>query len=243
LGFYVNSNYQTLFKVRRGGIVMKKILLVLMIAHLLLSGCSVLPFNRQTVKGSGILASETRPVSGFDAIELASSADVRITFGDAETLSVEAEDNLLPLIQTRVRGDTLVIDFKPNTTVETTESIRVTVTMKSLTAASLPGSGNITISGLNGGKVKVDLPGSGNITADGVVDSVNATLAGSGNILCGDLQAKSAWVRLDGSGNITVFASENLDASLNGSGNVNYRGNPGTIKTSGSNSSNIQAED
>jgi hypothetical protein len=113
--------------------------------------------------------------------------------------------------------------------------------MKSLKAASLPGSGNITITGMNGAAIDFDLPGSGNITADGIVDSVSAELGGSGNIVCGDLQAKSATVNLPGSGNVTVFASENLDVTISGSGSVTYRGNPAEVNQSVTGSGSIQA--
>jgi hypothetical protein len=91
---------------------------------------------------------------------------------------------------------------------------------------------------MQGEAVTFVLSGSGNITAEGLVKTVDARLEGSGNILCGDLQAQSAIVRLDGSGNIMVNASDELDVALNGSGNVQYRGNPAnvqkTIKGSGS---------
>jgi hypothetical protein len=179
-------------------------------------------------------------VSGFDAIELAGSADVNVSFGETESVVVEAEDNILPLIQTKVQGGRLVINWKPNTSVAATEPVLVTVTMKSLEAASLPGSGNITITGLNAGKVKFELPGSGNITADGTADSVDVVFRGSGTILCGDLQARSARVKLTGSGNVDVFASESLDVTLNGSGNVTYRGNPADVHKSVPGSGSIE---
>jgi hypothetical protein len=221
---------------------MKKIpLVILSIIALLPMACSLTVNSPKTVKGSGVVASETRHVSGFDAIQLAGSADVTVSFGDSESVVVEAEDNILPLIETYVRGGELVIEWKPMISVSDTEPVRVTVTMKSLKAASLPGSGNITIAGMNGGAVEFDLPGSGNITADGVVDSVNAELSGSGNIVCGDLQAKSATVKLPGSGNVTIFASESLGVTISGSGSVTYRGDPAEFTQSVTGSGTIQA--
>jgi hypothetical protein len=221
---------------------MKKIpLVILSIVALLPMACSLTVNSPKIVTGSGVVASETRHVSGFDAIQLAGSADVTISFGDSESVIVEAEDNILPLIETVVSGGELIIKWKPMTSVADTEPVRVTVTMKSLNAASLPGSGNITIAGMNGGAVDFDLQGSGNITADGSVDSVSAKLGGSGNIVCADLQAKSAAVKLPGSGNITVFASESLDVKISGSGSVTYRGNPAEFTQSLTGSGVIQA--
>ena len=221
---------------------MKKIpFAILSIVALLPLACSVTVNSPKTIKGSGVLASETRPVSGFDAVELADSADVTVSFGDTESVVVEAEDNILPLIVTNVRGGKLVINWKPNTSVSATEPVRVTVTMKSLQAASLPGSGNITIAGLDASSVNFNLGGSGNITADGAADSVDVNFSGSGNILCGDLQARSATVELTGSGNATVFATDSLDVTLKGSGNVFYRGDPAKVTQSVPGSGTIQA--
>jgi hypothetical protein len=221
---------------------MKKIpLIILSIVALLPMACSLTVNSPKIVKGSGVVASESRPMSNFDSIRLEGSADVTVSFGDSASVVVEAEDNILPLIETFVRGSELVIRWKPLTTVSEAEPVRVTVTMKSLKAASLPGSGNITIAGMNGGEVELDLPGSGDITADGIVDSVGAKIGGSGNILCGDLQATSATVKLTGSGNVTVFASESVDVTISGSGSVTYRGDPAEVNQSVTGSGTIQA--
>lgn len=210
----------------------KNWLLCLAVLVLLSMACSLSIQNPQTIEGSGVVTSETRSVSGFNEIELAGSADVIVSLGDAESVVVEAEDNLLPLITTEVRGSKLVINFKPNTRVNPTKLIRVTIKMRSFEGARISGSGNVTVTGLSAGQVKFDLPGSGNITADGTVETVNVTLEGSGNVQCGDLQARSAWVSLDGSGNVTVFANENLDAKIKGSGTVFYAGDPAEVNTS-----------
>lgn len=220
----------------------KRLLVALSILALLILACSISVGSPETIQGSGVVASENRPVSGFNAIQLAGSAEVTVHFDQAETVVVEADDNILPLVETVVRGGRLVINIEPNTSIRTTNPIHVMVTMKSLEAASLPGSGSITIAGLDTRSVAFDLPGSGNITVDGRVDSMNVTLDGSGNLLCGELQAQSARVDLSGSGNVTVFASESLDATIRGSGNVFYRGSPAKVNKSVPGSGNVLAE-
>ena len=60
--------------------------------------------------GSGKSASEARTVAGFHAVELACTGTLDITQGDKEELVVEAEDNILPLIETHVKPNgTLLI--------------------------------------------------------------------------------------------------------------------------------------
>jgi hypothetical protein len=218
---------------------MKKNLYIALLFALMLSACSINFQSPQMVEGSGVRASEGRAVSGFDSIELAGSADVSVSFGDNESVIVEADDNILPLIETNVRGGTLEIHTRPNTNLRTQLGIRVMVTMKSLQSASLPGSGNISIDGLQGQSVDLSMQGSGNITAQGMVERVNITLDGSGNFQCDELQAKSASIEINGSGNVFVYASESLRTSINGSGNVQYRGNPENVEKSVSGSGNV----
>ncbi len=219
---------------------MKKILVISLCFLLLLTtACSITINGPTTVRGSGNIKSETRSVSGFTGVQLSSSADVEISFGDTESVSVEADDNLLPYIRTYVRAGTLVIDTQTLTSISTSSQVRVTIVMKSLEQAAVAGSGNITISDLNAQDVAFNLPGSGKITASGTANGVTITLNGSGDIDCGALQAKSANVKIFGSGNITVNVSDSLNATILGSGNIQYRGNPSNVTKSISGSGNI----
>jgi hypothetical protein len=214
------------------------IVLVIMLATL---ACSINFGNNQIVEGSGVLSRETRSVNEFTAIELAGSGDVTVRAGETQSVQVEADDNIVPLIETNVQGSKLVISTKPNVSMRTKQPIRITVTVKSLDAASITGSGNMTISNINAGKATVGLSGSGNITVAGTAQSVQATLNGSGNILCSDLIAQSATVRITGSGNVTVNVSQSLDANITGSGNIKYRGSPAKVNQSVSGSGSINS--
>jgi hypothetical protein len=212
---------------------------LLFVIMFLSMACGINISNPKTVDGSGISDSETRSVQEFTAIELAGSGDVTVTIGEIQSVVVEADDNILPLIETNVKGGKLVISTKPFTSINPNLPVRVTVTVKVLEAAKVSGSGNITIQGLMAKAVRFDLPGSGNISAAGTTEKVTISLNGSGNILCDDLKAQSAIVDLNGSGTINVYASESLDATIKGSGTVQYSGNPAHIKQSVSGSGTI----
>ncbi len=72
---------------------------MLLLALLLLGGCSSLPGG---TAGSGTAKTETRPVAGFTSIELAGTGDVQVKQTGTESLTVTADDNLLPLLTTEV---------------------------------------------------------------------------------------------------------------------------------------------
>ncbi len=206
---------------------------------MLLSACSGMVNGKQVLVGSGKVASEPRRVSGFTAVSLEGSGNVEIAFGASESVVVEAEDNLLPVIETVLEKSVLVIRTKPNTTIQTTKPIQVQIIMKSLDGVTILGSGNITVPQLTGDSFAAALPGSGTITVGGTVNQVNISLSGSGNIYCDKLKAKIAMVSLNGSGNITVYANESLDATINGSGDIRYSGSPAKANTNVKGSGNI----
>lgn len=189
-----------------------------------LAGCSLV--RAEVVTGSGIVASEARAVDDFTAVELAGSGDVTIQFGPTAGLTIEADDNLLPYLTSQVRGDRLVLGTRFNVDLITNNPIRYLVTVRELTAVTLPGSGTINIDPLQAEVVDFSLPGSGNILASGLAEAVDVALQGSGNIDLGGLQAATGNVRLGGSGNVTVWVTDQLQADLSGSGNILYYGHP-----------------
>ena len=114
-----------------------RIALALGIALLLLTACS-------TTKGSGQLATAQREVSGFTKVELAGQGDLTIEQTGTESLTISAEDNLLPLLTSDVSGDTLILGTKPNTSIVTTKPITYSVTVKDLDGLAVSGSGTMS---------------------------------------------------------------------------------------------------
>ena len=216
----------------------------------LLAGCFALAAGcyARTV-GSGKLATETRAVGGFHAVEMETDGTLDITQGDKEELVVEAEDNILPLIETKVKPDgTLLLTFKSNENIQTTKRISFKLTVKALDKIALAGSGDIHMIGkLTAENETIKLPGSGNVTLDDLeTGALTVQLEGSGKIKVGGGSAASQKVRIegsgdyeadalktdaakiavDGSGDCKVRAEKTLEVSISGSGEVSYHGHP-----------------
>jgi hypothetical protein len=219
---------------------MKEFLLFLiLLAGFITTACTISIPSANVITGSGVQASETRDVSGFSEVELAGFGDVDILFGDAESVVVETDDNLLPYVLTEVRSGTLVIRTKDNANLITDLGIHITITMISLDGFSLSGSGNVAIDGVQTDKLDLSIPGSGNITATGNAKTLKIKLNGSGNILCKGLVAEDVTATISGSGNIEVYANQSLEASIRGSGMISYAGDPATVDKNISGSGSI----
>ncbi|HEX7393443.1 MAG TPA: head GIN domain-containing protein [Anaerolineaceae bacterium] len=221
---------------------------VFMLLTLMLSACTI-----DMVNGSGHLTTDTRKVSGFDSVLFSAIGDVTIIQGPTESLTIEAEDNILPKIITEVRGAQLYIGFDRQNwqdIVRPTKGIKFTLAVKSLNSLEMSGVGSLTadslaadkltvkvggagavkITNFSGSSLSAIMSGAGNVEFSGKVNSLDATMSGVGNFACGDLQTQSAKVNLTGAGGATVWASSRLDVSITGAGSVSYYGKPKITK-------------
>jgi len=201
------------------------------------------------LKGSGVTARETRKVSGFDAIHIRFPAEVTITQGSVESLTIEADDNLLPQLATTVKSGTLVIensepswskrvnpkaDVVIKIVVKDLGEIRFpsagTLTVEKLKTdelyISLSGAGEVILSDLKADKLTVDVSGAGSFKVDGEAGEVNISISGMGSFDGEDFTAQEARVEISGAGSATLRVEEKLDARISGAGSVDYYGDP-----------------
>jgi Putative auto-transporter adhesin, head GIN domain len=182
------------------------------------------------VQGSGVAATETRDLPPFSSVELAGSNIVTIRGGE-QSVVVRADDNLVDRVTTAVRDGSLVIGNIPGS--YTAKSpMSVTVSVPSLDALTLTGSGVVTVTDIQASSLTVRLPGSGVLRASGAATELDVTLGGSGDAQLEQLVAGDVRAVVSGSGRIVLTATESLDASVPGSGAIMYGGNPQEVTKS-----------
>jgi hypothetical protein len=196
-------------------------------------------------QGSGKIVKQQRELPHFTALADSTSGDVEIHLGASESVTVETDDNLLPLIETVVENGTLRIRPAKRASIRP-HKLKIVVQARSLDHLSLAGSGNMDASGLRAERLQVNvggsgnlnlsnlqaesltvaLGGSGNLVGSGNVERLDASIGGSGHIKLGQLDAREAAVSIGGSGQATVWARRTLSASVAGSGDISYYGDP-----------------
>lgn len=213
---------------------------------------AALAWSWGNVEGNGRIKTEARKVSGFHGVAMSLPGTVELRIGGAESVTVETDDNLLPLIETVVENGVLQIRTIKHNTGINSRHMKFIVQARSIDRLALGGSGTIDADTLRGQKVAIDLGGSGNINVKGVeanavaVDlggsgdlkvgggrtgQLSVSIAGSGNIDLRRLQSRSAKVDIAGSGEAAIAVSDQLDVSIVGSGDVNYYGDPKVSKS------------
>lgn len=174
--------------------------------------------------GSGNLSSETRQVSGFHEIVLMTSGDVVIDVTGTDSLKVEADDNVLPLLTADVVGGRL--ELGSSGAFSTSRRITYTITAAQLDGITVSGSGNVDVSGVHADTFRAKISGSGNVSPAGTSSALSLVVSGSGRFDGENLRVANADVAVSGSGDAVVNATAVLNVVVSGSGDVRYVGNP-----------------
>lgn len=183
-------------------------------------------FNMGGIRGSGIIKTESREVTTFSSISFISVGRLKIQQTGKESLSIIAEDNILPVLDGRVSNQTLYISNPSRSSIDPTQPIEFIVEVKSLDRLDTNGVGSIEVKGIQGKRLSVSLDGVGSIEIAGNVDVLELNLDGVGSFNGAELRAKQATVRNKGVGSAVVNVSEQLDATVSGIGSIEYIGSP-----------------
>lgn len=223
------------------------IIIICCLAAALVSGCLVIDLNgcsSKKVKGSGNVITVSRRVADFDRIHLKGAGRVFLTRGEMPSLEIKTDDNIVPIIKTKVSEGKLVISHRNYNPRPTT--LQYFITVNNLKGIAVSGSADITgdsrlvsdsfsvdINGsgdvrleLEVGRLESEISGSGSMRFSGTTDLLDASISGAGNIRAFDLQAKNVSLKITGSGKCEVNASETLNVKITGSGDVSYKGAP-----------------
>jgi hypothetical protein len=209
-------------------------------------------WSSERVQGSGTIKSETRAVGHFNGVAMSLPGNMELRIGNTEGLTIETDDNLLPLIETVVENGTLKVRPAKRNMNFDARRLKVVVTARSIDKLALGGSGSIESDALRAPKMHIDLGGSGSIKVKGIESEslsvsvggsgdlkigagkaakLSVSLAGSGDIDLGQVQSIDANVNVAGSGDAKIAVRDNLNVAIAGSGDVNYYGDPKVSKS------------
>lgn len=183
---------------------------------------------KKGLSGHGNVVSETRSVGTFAKLELNGSTRVTVVEDDEYRVIISGYANLVPVFDTRVKGDRLILEYKPGYWNIRNDNITVEVHTPYLDKVSVNGSGDVTVnSGFSLDHFETDINGSGNVKVTGnQYKTMKVDINGSGDFDAENSNTGTADVRISGSGNAYVNVTDYLKVRISGSGDVYYRGTP-----------------
>lgn len=198
----------------------------------------------ERVDGSGVPATEERYVGAVTEVTLSGVGDLTIVQADVPSLSVTADDNVLPLLETETSGGKLTLRTRSNCSISPKTRIAYTLAVPRLEHLTVSGAGNARVERLAGERLTVKVSGAGNATLRevscpavslhlsgaghatlaGTAEKVTIRLSGAGDVDAAALQAKAVDAQVSGAGTAKVWAADELKARVSGSGSVKYKG-------------------
>ncbi len=209
---------------------MKKLLLISILTVVVLFTFSACRHLGKGVQGSGVRKTEKRDLPAFKSIETNGAFAVRVTCQQAASFEIEGDDNILPLITTEVRGG--VLKIYNHKSYNTSQAITVRMTLPDLEAISSNGAADIQVTNVKNDQLTISWQGAGRIEAAGETKFVHISSTGAGKIDTGKLTAERAKVSVTGAAQVDVYASQQLDVTVSGVGQVTYGGNPPVVNKS-----------
>jgi hypothetical protein len=180
----------------------------------------------QNVTGSGNVATEQRRVAGFDRISISGIGELIIDQTGEESLTIEAEDNLLPLLVSQVEGSRLTLGIRPNTSISSTRPIVYRLNVRSLREISGEGSVQISASGLETSRLTLNTSGTVASVLSGSAENQTITMSGTGSFDGRDLTGAAAELDVSGTAQAVVNVTQSLTVRASGTAVVRYLGDP-----------------
>lgn len=196
-------------------------------------GCDVsvnLNGSATGIKGSGVSKTETRDIEDFEKIHFNGAGTVNLTFGESSSLEVSGDDNLLPLIETKVENGKLVIS--PTESINPKSKLVFNVVVVDLKEVTVAGAASMDIEEAASDSLKIQVSGAAEVTGSGAVDQLDISISGAGSIGLKEMKSKDLKISVSGAASATVYASESLDAKLSGVGSISCHGNPENVEKS-----------
>lgn len=206
------------------------------------------------VAGSGVTATQSRPIGDFTSLSAADGVRLEISKGPT-SLTIEGDDNLLQLIKTEVVEGQLVIRKTTREALRATRPIVLRLTTPSLSRLEASGGTDVRLADAAAPRFSADLSGgvdfaatglalesfelhaSGgvDVKAEGIAKAAQLTVSGGADVDARKLQVTHVAVDASGGCDVQLTALESIAGEASGGGSVKVHGHPANtrLQTSG----------
>lgn len=222
-----------------------------LIVYLGISSFNGFPFSG--IKGSGTLSKETRDVAVFHGIDVGGAFHVTIKQGEPQSVIVETDDNIIPVITTKVKNG--VLHISTDESINNYSKLDISIVVANLDMLDISGACKLKsieafssnememecsgaseiIMGLKCKKLDLDFSGASKGIFSGNTSVLEIEASGASNLDCYKMAANVVSVDASGASNISFSADKIIKIDASGASNINYKSNGATleIETSG----------
>ncbi len=192
------------------------------------------------VRGSGNTVKQDRETGPFTKIEIGGAFRAQLIQGDRYVVTVVTDDNLQSSIETRVLGNTLVIEAASG--MKNLSELSVVIQTPMLEKVQLDGAARLTTNGTfvtprlrieaNGASrvnmtlqteaLESNVNGAARLTLEGESITHETEVSGAARLNALKLKTTTTTVEVSGAGRASVFANSEIMADISGAGRLSY---------------------
>lgn len=238
---------------------MKLIHYFTLLSLVLLSTSCDFHFTISGIDGNGNVTIDKRVFTEkFEKIKVSNGLEVEIVSGTEQIVNVEADENLLEVIETELKNGTLYISANKN--IRKAKSKKVYVgyvdlnTIYGSSGSSIKGSSDIISDNLDlkvssgaqmnlfviAKELTAQSSSGANLTVKGQTLNFSTKASSGSAIDAKEMQAVYCTSRASSGANITLNIEKSLDAKASSGGDIRYQGNPEVINQNTSSSGSVR---
>lgn len=225
----------------------------------LFTSCGADVFNR--VNGNrNVIVKERKLQGDFSGIKVSTGIDVYISQGNANAITVEADENLHEIIITEVYNGVLKIYSDKNIWRAKARKVHVTVENLSLLKATsgsdvysetIIKTNEISISATSGADINIEVAAesvSTSATSGSDIEISGSTVNHAANATSGssidayDLKSENVIAKATSGANINIYASQKIEAKATSGGDVDFKGNPTIVNKKSTSGGSVSKE-
>jgi hypothetical protein len=196
------------------------------------------------VSGNGNVVAENREVSGFSEIDAGGMFKIILEQSNQESLKIETDENLMPLIRTKVLNN--VLKISSDRPIRNSKNLNIYITFRDIHKISVSGACSVisrddlkldelTIDGSGATEIDIrlisqrfdaDLSGANEVRLSGETGVFELELSGASKIRAFDFIAQEVRIEASGAADANVYAEKHLNARASGAASIKYMGNP-----------------
>jgi hypothetical protein len=211
----------------------------------------------QLVKGNGNVIKINRKVKNIEKVSVEDGIDLVLDQGSEEAIVVEADENIVEHIRTEMKSGHLRI--YTDKSILKSRQMRVHLTITDLKELSTKGGSDtetktvlklekleVSCSGGSDMDLELDLKeldleasGGSDVLLKGTAKIVKMEASGGSDLDTYEMKAEKCLVNVSGGSDAKVFATKELNVNASGGSDVYYKGNPASVNSDVSGSSDI----
>lgn len=188
-------------------------------------------------RGSGNVVTEKRGISGFKSVEVSGIFQVEIVSGKEYSVEVQADDNLIHLIETNVDGDSLKIELSEKASPKSDMIVRITA--PNIERVETTGAAKVTANGISNESFAIESTGASKVSLSGETAKLDIDITGASLVDAEQMKAGDVDVKASGASKINVNVSGELHTEASGASRIVYSGEPRSIDNHASGASSI----